>query len=340
MNRRDYIERLNNLALDGRNMYRASKAIDGYPEVEGTYPIMGLRVLTFHQLRYRQIFYEPLSTYDQLKVLALINERLLGGHAPFWALNKLQVSFRIFESIYKAPQGRVPLPATGEAEKGVHAVAIMGGYDNHGEVLRFANSWGTGWGDKGYGWLSREYLERYMVDAWVRKSARVGPSAFVHEKLTDTDNDRDFVKVWMMQNPRWRQKFRYAGHGHVYCLYETLSALDNPVEVIEVRNGYRLRLGWAHLHHIVEQQPPTSILKELFVWPSFRRQGYGTLLEQLACQKAKAWHSTIIKVLFHDVDALPRNRAAGRLFGIKAGYEWKWKRQRRPNLTAVGEKVL
>jgi GNAT superfamily N-acetyltransferase len=325
MDRTEFLERLNNLALDGHNVYRACKAIDGYPEVEGTYNLMALRVMTFHLLSYRQTFYEPLSTYDELRELALMNELLLNGHAPFWALNKLTVCFRVFESIYKAPQGRVPLPANGEAEKGVHAVAIMGRFEDAGEVLRFANSWGTGWGDKGYGWLSREYLERYMVDAWVRRSARVGPSAFVHQKLTETDSAEDFAKVWMMQNPRWRQRFRYAGHGHVYCLYGTLSISGNPVEVMEVRNGYGLRLGWAHLHHVAVQRPRTSVLTELFVWPSFRREGYGTLLEALACQRAKAWRSTNIKVFFHDVDALPRNRAAGRLFGIKAGYEWKWK---------------
>ena len=62
--------------------------------------------------------------------------------------------------------------------------------------------------------------------------------------------------------------------------------------------------------------------------------------ENLACQRAKARRSMSIEVVFHDADTLPRNRAAGRLFGREAGYEWKWRKQRRPNLAAVGKKSL
>jgi GNAT superfamily N-acetyltransferase len=252
----------------------------------------------------------------------------------------LTVSFRMFESTNNAPEGIVPLPKIGEAERGTHVVSVDGGFTDTGERPRFVNSWGSGWGDKGTGLLSREYLERYMVDAWHSRNVLVGPSRFHWRRLAGATNDREFARAWMIQNPRWQTKLRHHGRSRKLYLYETLSIPGSPVEVIEVRNGWGQRLGWAHIHHVSSRQPRTSILKEMFVWPWFRRRGYGTLLENLACQRAKARRSMSIEVFSHDADALPRNRAAGRLFGREAGYEWKWRKQRHPNLAAVGKKSL
>jgi len=179
-----------------------------------------------------------------------------------------------------------------------------------------------------------------MVDAWLGRNTRVGLSRFTYPQLAEATNAKMFARAWMMQNPRKHAKFRLYGRSYKLYLYETLSILGNPVEIIELRTGQGFRLGWAHLHHVFVQQPRISILKELFAWPPFRRRGYGTILEGLACQRAKLWRSTNIKLFFHDADALPRNRAAGGLFSIQAGYEWKWRRQRLPNLAAVGEKTL
>lgn len=122
--------------------------------------------------------------------------------------------------------------------------------------------------------------------------------------------------------------------GHQLCIYET------PVEVIEARNGFGLRLGWAHLHHLHGQPPRSSILKEIFVWPSFRRQGYGKLRESIASQRAHQWHSSILRVLFHEPDALPRNRTAGPEFAQRSGYTLKRRRRTCPLLAAIGEKAL
>ena len=49
---------------------------------------------------------------------------------------------------------------------GGHAMLVCG-YDDEKKALKLANSWGTGWGEKGYGWMSYDYL--YGVewfDAW------------------------------------------------------------------------------------------------------------------------------------------------------------------------------
>jgi len=64
-----------------------------------------------------------------------------------------------------AKSGIVPLPAKSEGLIGGHAIVIVG-YDDTKKTVKFANSWGTGWGDKGFGYLPYEYIERYMSDAW------------------------------------------------------------------------------------------------------------------------------------------------------------------------------
>ncbi len=51
-------------------------------------------------------------------------------------------------------------------------------------------------------------------------------------------------------------------------------------------------------------------------------------------------HSKEINILFHDWDAQPRVRAAGRLFAEKKGYKWRWRKNKRPNIVAIGEKSL
>lgn len=86
--------------------YRIDKQIDGYPEIEGRWPLIGARVMVACYFRERQTYYEPVSTYDDLLVLTRINDRLLSGHAPFSAVNRLMISFRMFGSAYKTPPTR------------------------------------------------------------------------------------------------------------------------------------------------------------------------------------------------------------------------------------------
>jgi len=69
-----------------------------------------------------------------------------------------------------AKTGVVPLPKDREQVIGGHAVVIVG-YDDDARRMKFANSWGTGWGEQGFGYLPYEYLEKYMDDAWSFKLA-------------------------------------------------------------------------------------------------------------------------------------------------------------------------
>ena len=79
--------------------------------------------------------------------------------------------FAVYSSFRQAiSTGEIPLPADGESLKGGHAMVVVG-YDDHKGIqntnpggpkttgaLRIRNSWGSGWGDNGYGWLPYDYV--------------------------------------------------------------------------------------------------------------------------------------------------------------------------------------
>ena len=86
--------------------------------------------------------------------------------------------FTVYDSIYDAEAGKIPYPCSGEKVAGGHAVVAVG-YDDSVVIenpkcgktskgaLLIRNSWGTAWGDRGYGWLPYDYvLKGLAVDWW------------------------------------------------------------------------------------------------------------------------------------------------------------------------------
>lgn len=82
--------------------------------------------------------------------------------------------FMAFEGIYSPScqaTGVVPLPDG--LIVGGHAVFFVG-YDDVKKQLLFKNSWGTTWGDRGYGYLPYEYVTKgHASDFWVLSSHSV-----------------------------------------------------------------------------------------------------------------------------------------------------------------------
>lgn len=88
--------------------------------------------------------------------------------------------FTVYSSIsHAAADGKIPFPAPGDKVAGGHAVVAVG-YDDNMKIknanpkpvtttgaILIRNSWGTGWGDDGYGWLPYDYiLKGLAVDWW------------------------------------------------------------------------------------------------------------------------------------------------------------------------------
>ena len=65
--------------------------------------------------------------------------------------------YESFESQQVATSGIVPMPASAEKVVGGHAVDCVG-YDDSKQLFIVRNSWGTGWGLKGYCMMPYTYL--------------------------------------------------------------------------------------------------------------------------------------------------------------------------------------
>jgi C1A family cysteine protease len=68
--------------------------------------------------------------------------------------------FTVYESFMSAAvakSGNVPMPKPNEAVEGGHAVMAVG-YNDAKSVMIVRNSWGTGWGDKGYFYMPYTYI--------------------------------------------------------------------------------------------------------------------------------------------------------------------------------------
>lgn len=87
--------------------------------------------------------------------------------------------FTVYSSYTQAGKtGKIPYPTAGEKIVGGHAIVAVG-YDdtikikntNSGAAettgaLLIRNSWGTGWGMAGYGWLPYEYVNKGLAADW------------------------------------------------------------------------------------------------------------------------------------------------------------------------------
>lgn len=106
-------------------------------------------------------------------LLDAIKKHLVAGVPPMFG-------FTVYDSLSQGEDdGRIPFPLQSDRVEGGHAVVAVG-YDDDMEIrhsgaarptrgaLIVRNSWGTGWGDRGYGYMPYEYvLRRLAVDWWV-----------------------------------------------------------------------------------------------------------------------------------------------------------------------------
>ena len=118
----------------------------------------------------------PQSAYDAAKLdrsleyrridpkdLRQVKDCLAAGY-PF------VFGFAVYYSIFSRTDGIVPMPTSADAVDGGHAVLAVG-YDDEKRFVKFRNSWGPAWGDKGYGYLPYEYFTDGGVgDCWSIRS--------------------------------------------------------------------------------------------------------------------------------------------------------------------------
>jgi C1A family cysteine protease len=104
---------------------------------------------------------------------ARVNQGLLAMQAQLAEGNPITFGFSVYSSFQTrevASTGIVPMPRRGEYLLGGHAVTIVG-YDNESSRFLIRNSWGVGWGQKGYCTMPYDFIlnPNLAADFWVVK---------------------------------------------------------------------------------------------------------------------------------------------------------------------------
>lgn len=148
----------------GASIRESIKAVNHYgacPETEWKYDIAKYtdkptKPCYTNALKYADLTYEKVPQNIQV-----MQSCLASGNA---IVVGIQV-YESFESDAVTKSGTVPMPAPDEQLMGGHAVLVVG-YEDRNWIVR--NSWGEGWGDRGYFNLPIEYLldNKLSGDFW------------------------------------------------------------------------------------------------------------------------------------------------------------------------------
>ena len=114
----------------------------------------------------------PKATFDAASFRISVYQRIasLGAaKAALAARDPVVFGFDVYESFESdkvANTGIMPMPKKREEFLGGHAVLAVG-YDDSKNWLIVRNSWGSGWGDKGYFYMPYAVFTKYFSDAWM-----------------------------------------------------------------------------------------------------------------------------------------------------------------------------
>jgi hypothetical protein len=147
------IETNNLIPFDGPALYQECKKVDGIPGQEGTYVRVAMKILQEQGFQgYKIKSYTRISNLQEMKTALVSSGPFVGG-------------FPVYDSFYTPERGTIDLPKETETQHGGHAILITG-YDDNQNIFKFKNSWGPGWGIKGYGFLTYQFVEKFAQDAW------------------------------------------------------------------------------------------------------------------------------------------------------------------------------
>ena len=203
------------------------------------------------------------------------------------------LSFQIFKGIRDAPGGFVPMPYFWERSKDNHSVSIIG-YDNEKKVLKFFNSWGKDWGDRGIGYLPYDYVKRFLVESWASmRDVRKG--------------QRGTIK-------------QVGEYEFEFLTYRSLVGGRQNLQVIDVYKDAVIA-AWAHFRYYENYR--RIEIEEIFVMPKFRRQGIAGRLLSYIEENAAEVSALKIVAYIHVQDLVTEERIASieELFSAKKGYE-------------------
>ena len=121
---------------------------------------------------------------------------------------------------WRRSNGMIDLPKDTSEFAEQHAITAVG-YDDTTQLIHFHNSWGSGWGDKGFGFLPYSYFSGYCSDGWFYFPNRMDHS------LPDGPADAQFW--WRLSEP----------------FQNALGYLSTVVDVWDFQRD--IRIGWCFM---------------------------------------------------------------------------------------------
>lgn len=158
-------------------VYWNAKKLDPWPNEEGTSIRYGMKVLQKQGIppEYSWMYDDEEYGTPQKSAAAMAIWGMIGSYWRVESLTDLKKALTVqpvaigiacFQEIMSVgSNGIIPMPKNPNNVIGGHAICCVG-FDDNKKLLKIKNSWGTGWGQNGYGYLTYEYAEKYLWDAW------------------------------------------------------------------------------------------------------------------------------------------------------------------------------
>ena len=231
-------------------------------------------------------------SYQRVRDANECREAIAGGTTFVAAFGITNQWFLAEGGIIEEPSGKNPI--IGKS----HAVCVLG-FDDNKRLFTFVNSWGKHWGNHGYGYLSYEYFDKYILESWTIK--------FMHQTRPISSSE---------QKPgRWLLK---------WGISDTLGGVLHGIELYQ-ENGDEF-IGWAFA---VRRWGGSFLdVEELFVRPNFRGSTQGRILAEELNGLAER-EGLPLRLWIPHVDAnqtnLPRVEKIAKRLGLKllpSGVRW------------------
>lgn len=322
----------------GRTGYLLAKQIDGHSGQEWTYVVFGSRVRALRLAGPATMFYEPLSTFDQAFAAAFINMDQRQSGAQDDVLHNVSVGLRWYRSGFYAEGGRLPGVTADDEFVGLHVVAVVGLEGN--DTLVLLNRW-EGWGDSDQcGYLTRQVFDGYAEEVWLNRPSTVGLSPEQARDMSKAIHGplagrlEAVRQAWVKRRPISSTSVLIDDRVHtLYTKQVTSARTKRTVILVEIRHEVFGGVARGHVH--VGGDQPAEI-EEIFVWPDYRRRGYGSylLLDMLRLARERTHHEATAPI--YDGDLLSVNGPAAEAFLHHHDFRLRRVDERRPRCQRRG----
>ncbi len=220
---------------------------------------------TQNALKHRTDYYQRVYTPEEIK-------------CAIYNFHAVSIFLDIFKDFLNAPNGQIPMPENHEKCLGQHCVAAKG-YSKEGIV--FANSWGASWGNRGYGYLPWQYVEKYVYEAWASnifaKITHIRFKNFWRLRFwVNYFKDKKKKKLIASGSFNDKRDFRFD-----YSLYSVppINPTNGNFFVLNTSyNKSKRTPGWLHF----SCKDDSMILEDLFIDPDNRNVGLGSSIIKTA----------------------------------------------------------